>query len=89
MTMVTGMQLTGLAADVIRKNHMMRCDNTREFCPAIERDAGQSCENAGPAIEESANAIVAGSVIFGATDYTAAIAAIRESDRSSAGEACL
>jgi ribulose-phosphate 3-epimerase len=45
--------------------------------PVIEVDGGQNCENAGQAIEAGANAIVAGSAIFGAADYAAAIAAIR------------
>ena len=51
------------------------CDE-RGFDPVIEVDGGQNCENAGQAIEAGANAIVAGSVIFGARDYAAAIAAI-------------
>ena len=49
----------------------------RGLDPVIEVDGGQNCENAGQAIEAGANAIVAGSAIFGANDYAAAIAAIR------------
>jgi ribulose-phosphate 3-epimerase len=43
----------------------------------IEVDGGQNCASAGQAIEVGANVIVAGSAIFGAPDYAAAIAAIR------------
>jgi ribulose-phosphate 3-epimerase len=52
------------------------CD-TRGLDTVIEVDGGQNCENAGKAIEAGANAIVAGSAIFGAKDYAAAISAIR------------
>ncbi|HEY6983234.1 ribulose-phosphate 3-epimerase [Reyranella sp.] len=45
--------------------------------PVIEVDGGQNCEHAGEAVAAGANAIVAGSAIFGARDYAAAIAAIR------------
>ena len=63
--------------------------NARGLCPVIEADGGQNCESAGQSIEAGANAIVAGSAIFGSPDYAAAIAAIRESNKSSAGKACL
>ncbi len=53
------------------------CD-ARGLDPVIEVDGGQNCANAGEAIAAGANAIVAGSAIFGATDYAAAIAAIRQ-----------
>jgi ribulose-phosphate 3-epimerase len=53
------------------------CDR-RGLDPIIEVDGGQNCENAGEAIAAGANAIVAGSAIFGSHDYAAAIAAIRE-----------
>jgi len=62
----------------------------RELCdasglsPFIEVDGGQNCENAGQAIEAGANAIVAGSAIFGSPDYAVAIAAIREAHQPSA-----
>jgi len=52
------------------------CD-ARGLDPVIEIDGGQNCANAGEAISAGANAIVAGSAIFGAKDYAAAIAAIR------------
>ena len=63
--------------------------NTRGLCPVIEADGGQNCESAGQAIEAGADAIVAGSAIFGSPDCAAAVAAIRESNKSSAGKACL
>ena len=49
--------------------------------PWIEVDGGQNAENAGRAIEHGADAIVAGSAIFGSSDYAAAIARIRGSAR--------
>jgi ribulose-phosphate 3-epimerase len=52
------------------------CD-ARGLDPVIEVDGGQNCEHAGEAVAAGANAIVAGSAIFGAKDYAAAIAAIR------------
>jgi ribulose-phosphate 3-epimerase len=52
------------------------CD-ARGLTPVIEVDGGQTCKNAGEAIEAGANAIVAGSAIFGSPDYAAAIGAIR------------
>ncbi len=55
----------------------------------IEVDGGQNCESAGQAMEAGANAIVAGSAIFGSPDDAAAIAAIRESNRLPAGKACI
>ncbi len=60
---------------------------TRGLDPVIEVDGGQNGENAGRAIEAGANAIVAGSAIFGAPDYAAAIAAIRKAHPWSAGRA--
>jgi ribulose-phosphate 3-epimerase len=65
----------------------------RQFCdargldPVIEADGGQNCERAGQAIEAGANAIVAGSAIFGSPNYAAAIAAIREAHRQLARKA--
>jgi ribulose-phosphate 3-epimerase len=53
------------------------CDE-RGFDPIIEVDGGQNSESAGHAIEAGANAIVAGSAIFGSRDYAAAITAIRK-----------
>jgi ribulose-phosphate 3-epimerase len=47
--------------------------------PWIEVDGGQNGENAARAIEAGADVIVAGSAIFGSSDYRAAIARIRNS----------
>jgi ribulose-phosphate 3-epimerase len=47
--------------------------------PWIEADGGQTGDNAALTIEAGADAIVAGSAIFGSTDYAAAIARIRKS----------
>jgi ribulose-phosphate 3-epimerase len=56
------------------------CDE-RGLNPIIEVDGGQNCASARQAIEAGANAIVAGSAIFGSPDYAVAIAAIREAHR--------
>jgi ribulose-phosphate 3-epimerase len=61
------------------------CD-ARGLNPVIEVDGGQNCEGARQAIEAGANAIAAGSAIFGSPDYAAAITAIRKSSRPSAKE---
>jgi ribulose-phosphate 3-epimerase len=55
-----------------------RCDE-RGLDPIIEVDGGLSGANAWQATEAGATAIVAGSAVFGAPDYAAAIAAIRHS----------
>ena len=47
--------------------------------PWIAVDGGQDPQNAARAVAAGADAIVAGSAIFGASDYAAAIAAIRRS----------
>src|SRR5258708_35618874 len=47
--------------------------------PWIEVDGGQNGDKAGLAVDAGANAIVAGSAIFGATDYAAAVGRIRNS----------
>jgi ribulose-phosphate 3-epimerase len=54
------------------------CDE-RGLDPVIEVDGGLSGANAWRVIEAGANAIVAGSAVFGASDYAEAIAAIRHS----------
>ena len=61
------------------------CD-ARGLDPVIEVDGGQNCASAGEAIAAGANAIVAGSAIFGAPDYAAAIAAIRQGRCPPAGK---
>jgi ribulose-phosphate 3-epimerase len=50
---------------------------SRELDPVIEVDGGQNGENAALAIAAGADAVVAGSAIFGAPDYAHAIAALR------------
>jgi ribulose-phosphate 3-epimerase len=60
------------------------CDE-RGLNPVIEVDGGQNCESAGLAIEAGANAIVAGSAIFGSPDYSVAITSIREAQGPSPG----
>jgi ribulose-phosphate 3-epimerase len=47
----------------------------------IEVDGGEKPATAGRSFEAGANAIVAGSAIFGSADYAAAIAAIRQARR--------
>jgi ribulose-phosphate 3-epimerase len=49
----------------------------RGIAPVIEVDGGENMETAGLAAAAGATAIVAGSAIFGAKDYKAAIAGIR------------
>jgi ribulose-phosphate 3-epimerase len=51
--------------------------NSRGLDPWIEVDGGQNGENAGQAVAAGANAIVAGSAVFGARDYALAISALR------------
>lgn len=52
------------------------CDK-RGINPIIEVDGGENPDTAAQAIEAGANAIVAGSAIFGSHDYAAAITTIR------------
>jgi ribulose-phosphate 3-epimerase len=52
------------------------CD-ARGLAPYIEVDGGQSGENAWQAVDAGADALVAGSAVFGADDYARAIAALR------------
>jgi ribulose-phosphate 3-epimerase len=61
----------------IRK--LRRLCRARGLDPVIEVDGGQNGAHAREAAQAGANAIVAGSAIFGAPDYAKAIAAIRES----------
>jgi ribulose-phosphate 3-epimerase len=65
---------------VLRKIRALRlmCGE-RGLDPVIEVDGGLSGANAWQVVEAGANAIVAGSAVFGAPDYRAAIAAIRHS----------
>src|SRR5204862_1887461 len=54
------------------------CDE-RGLDTIIEVDGGLSGDNAWQVLDAGANAIVAGSAVFGAPDYAAAIKAIRHS----------
>ncbi len=65
--------------DMLPKIRKLRalCE-ARGLRPVIEADGGQDCANARVTIAAGANAIVAGSAIFGKPDYAAAIRAIRE-----------
>src|SRR6266851_6723468 len=58
---------------------LRRLCNERGVDPIIEVDGGLSGANAWQVIDAGATAIVAGSAVFGAADYAAAIAAIRHS----------
>ena len=49
----------------------------RGLDPWIEVDGGQNSENAWQAVEAGADALVAGSAVFGSADYAAAIASLR------------
>ena len=57
----------------------------RGLDPVVEVDGGENKATAGQAIAAGATAIVAGSAIFGARDYKAAIAAIRSSAATGGG----
>jgi ribulose-phosphate 3-epimerase len=56
----------------------------RGLAPVIEVDGGENAATAGEAVAAGATAIVAGSAIFGAKDYRAAVAAIRASAAAAA-----
>jgi ribulose-phosphate 3-epimerase len=79
MTVNPGFGTQKFLPEMLPKIRRLRqlCD-TRGLSPVIEVDGGQNCESAGQAIEAGANAIVAGSAIFGSSDYAGAIAAIRD-----------
>jgi ribulose-phosphate 3-epimerase len=57
----------------------------RGLDPVIEVDGGENETTAAQAIAAGATAIVAGSAIFGAKDYRAAIAAIRSGAAAGSG----
>lgn len=68
--------------DMLPKIRRLRrlCDR-RGLDPVIEVDGGQNGDSAAAAIAAGADAVVAGSAIFGAPDYAAAIAALRRAGR--------
>jgi ribulose-phosphate 3-epimerase len=78
MTVSTGFGAQEFLPETLPKIRRLRrlCQN-RGLAPVIEVDGGPNCESAAQAIDAGADAIVAGSAIFGADDYAAAIAAIR------------
>jgi ribulose-phosphate 3-epimerase len=57
----------------------------RGLTPHIEVDGGQSAKTVAAVAAAGADAIVAGSAIFGADDYAAAIADIRRAAEAAAG----
>jgi ribulose-phosphate 3-epimerase len=60
---------------------LRRLCESKRLHPWIEVDGGQNGENAALVVEAGANAIVAGSAIFGSSDCAAAIARIRNGTR--------
>ncbi len=80
MTVNPGFGGQNFLPEMLPKIRLLRqlCE-TRGFAPVIAVDGSQNCENAKDAVEAGANAIIAGSAIFGSHDFTAAIAAIRRS----------
>lgn len=80
MTVVPGFGGQAFLPEMLPKVRDLRrlCD-AKGVHPWIEVDGGQNAENAGLAIEAGADAIVAGTAIFGSDDYAASIARIRDS----------
>ncbi len=78
MTVEPGFGGQKFLPEMLPKIHRLRrlC-RSRGLDPIIEVDGGENRETAGQAIAAGANAIVAGSAIFGSHDYSAAIAALR------------
>jgi ribulose-phosphate 3-epimerase len=80
----------GLGGQEFLPEMLPKIEALRRLCdsqgldPWIEVDGGQNGDNAGLAIAAGANAIVAGSAIFGSKDYATAIARIRGSARPAA-----
>ena len=60
------------------------CD-ARGLNPYIEVDGGQNGENAWQAVDAGADALVAGSAVFGSCDYASAIARLRAHARPALG----
>jgi ribulose-phosphate 3-epimerase len=78
MTVDPGLGGQAFLPEILPKIRRLRglC-RSRGLDPVIAADGGQNCANAGEAIAAGADAIVAGSAIFGSRDYAAAIAGIR------------
>ncbi|HUO23385.1 MAG TPA: ribulose-phosphate 3-epimerase [Caulobacteraceae bacterium] len=79
MTVNPGFGGQAFLPEMLPKIRQLRamCD-ARGLNPVIEVDGGQDAAHAAQAIQAGATAIVAGSAIFGAPDYAAAVRAIRE-----------
>ena len=86
MTVNPGFGGQSFLPSVLPKIRALRrlCDE-RGLDPIIEVDGGLRGDNAWRAIDAGATAIVAGSAVFGASDYGAAIAAIRHSSPPAQG----
>jgi ribulose-phosphate 3-epimerase len=75
----------GFAGQAFIPEMLPKIRRLREMCqarglsPVIEVDGGQNCQHAAQTVAAGASAIVAGSAIFGAPDYAAAITALRAS----------
>ncbi len=93
MTVNPGFSGQKFLPEMLPKIHRVRelCDE-RGLKPVIEVDGGENPDTAAQAIAAGANAIVAGSAIFGSDDYASAITSIRNSNGWAGGslphEAC-
>jgi ribulose-phosphate 3-epimerase len=85
MTVNPGFGGQAFLPEVLPKIRRLRaiCEQ-RGLSPVIEVDGGENRATAGQAAAAGATAIVAGSAIFGAKDYAAAIAGIRASATAAA-----
>lgn len=78
MTVDPGFSGQAFIPEMLSKIRRLRAIcRARGLSPVIAVDGGQDCENAGRAVTAGADAIIAGSAVFGAADYAAAIDAIR------------
>ena len=79
MTVNPGFSGQAFLPEMLPKIQRLRrlCD-ARGLKPVIEVDGGENAQTARLAIAAGAGTIVAGSAIFGSSDYAAAITAIRE-----------
>src|SRR5262250_1694153 len=85
MTVNPGFGGQSFLPEVLPKiRHIRAICTERGLDPVIEVDGGENVTTAGQAAAAGATAIVAGSAIFGARDYKAAIASIRESAAAAA-----
>jgi ribulose-phosphate 3-epimerase len=78
MTVNPGFGGQAFLSEMLPKIRRLRAICTeRKLDPVIEVDGGQNMMTAAQVAAAGATAIIAGSAIFGAADYAAAIAAIR------------